>query len=122
MTNKTITMTDGLYEYLLSASLREPGVMRRCREETARDPMARMQIAPEQGQFLAWLVRATGVRRAIEVGVYTGYSSLAIALALPPGGRLIACDNSEAWTAAARRYWEEAAVTDRIELRLAPAA
>lgn len=121
MSNKSFTVPDVLYGYLLSVSLREPDLLRRLRTETARDPMARMQIAPEQGQFMALLVQLMGARRALEIGVFTGYSSLCVALALPPGGELIACDVSEAWTAVARRYWAEAGVAGKIDLRLAPA-
>lgn len=121
MTGKTISMNDALYDYLLRVSLREPPVLRRLRQETARMPMARMQIAPEQGQFMALLTRMLGVRQALEVGVFTGYSSLCVAAAMEPGGRLIACDTNAEWTAVAQRYWQEAGVGERIELRLAPA-
>lgn len=121
MSNKTFTLPDKLYGYLIDNSLREPDILRRLREETLRLPMAKMQIAPEQGQFMQLLVRALGVRRVIEIGVFTGCSSLAVALALPYDDRLIACDISEEWTAIARRYWNEAGVAHKIELRLAPA-
>ncbi len=121
MTNKTLSMNDALYEYLLSVSLRETEVMRRLRAETATDAMARMQSAPEQGQFMALLVQLIGARRCLEVGVYTGYSALWVAQALPPDGRIVACDTSEEWTSIARRYWAEAGVAGRIDLRLAPA-
>lgn len=121
MSNKTFTLPDRLYRYLIDHSLREHDALRRLREETLRLPMARMQIAPEQGQLMQLLVRLMGARRAIEVGVFTGYSSLSVALAMPPDGRLIACDVSENWTAVARRYWREAGVEAKIELRLAPA-
>ena len=121
MANRTITLSDGLYDYLLDVSLREPDVLRRLREETAKIPAAAMQIAPEQGQFMALLVELMEARKAIEVGTFTGYSSLSVALALPPGGRLVTCDVNEEWTAVARRYWAEAGVADRIDLRLAPA-
>jgi caffeoyl-CoA O-methyltransferase len=121
MSNKTFTLPDKLYHYVIANSLREPDVLRRLREETMRLPMARMQIAPEQGQLMQLLLRLLGARQAIEVGVFTGYSSLSMALALPADGRLIACDVSEAWTAVARRYWREAGVEDKIELKLAPA-
>ncbi|MCH7692463.1 MAG: class I SAM-dependent methyltransferase [Proteobacteria bacterium] len=121
MANRTITLSDGLYDYLLDVSLREPDVLRRLREETAKIPAAAMQIAPEQGQFMALLVELMGARKAIEVGTFTGYSSLSVALALPPGGRLVACDVNEEWTDVARRYWAEAGVADRIDLRLGPA-
>src|SRR5882724_13345940 len=118
MSNRTITMDDRLYDYLLRVSLRESDVMRRLREETAKMREAGMQVSPEQGQFMSFLVEALGVRRALEVGVFTGYSSLAVATALPRDGRLVACDLNEEWTGVARRYWREAGVEDRIELRL----
>ena len=121
MSNKTFTLSDDLYAYLFDQSVREPDVLRRLREETARDAMARMQIAPEQGQLMQLLVRLMGARRYLEVGVFTGYSSLAVALALPTDGRIVACDVSESWTKVARRYWDEAGVTEKIDLRLAPA-
>jgi caffeoyl-CoA O-methyltransferase len=121
MQGKTLSLNERLYDYLLSVSLREPEVLRRLREETSRDRMARMQIAPEQGQFMALLVRLLAARRCLEIGVYTGYSALCVALALPPGGELLACDVSEKWTSVARRYWQAAGVADRIRLELAPA-
>jgi predicted O-methyltransferase YrrM len=121
MSNRSISLTDLLHEYLLSVSLREPALLRQLRDETAADPLARMQISPEQGQFMALLVRLMGARRCLEVGVFTGYSSLAVALALPDDGRIVACDVSEQWTAVARRYWDAAGVAHKVELRLAPA-
>ncbi|MDH4131487.1 MAG: class I SAM-dependent methyltransferase [Gemmatimonadota bacterium] len=121
MSRQTLTLDERLYRYLLEHSLREPDVLRRLREETAAHPKAEMQIAPEQGQFMALLVRLMGARRVLEVGVFTGYSSLAMALALPEDGRLVACDISEEFTAVARRYWREAGVESRVELRLGPA-
>ena len=121
MTNKSLGLDPALYDYLLAVSLREPDILRRLREETARHPRSQMQIAPEQGQFMALLVELLGVKKALEVGVFTGYSVLAVALALPPDGMLVACDVSEEYTAIARRYWQEAGVLERIELRLAPA-
>ena len=121
MSGKTLPLNERLYDYLLSVSLREPEVLQRLREETARDRMARMQVAPEQGQFMALLVRLLAARRCLEIGVYTGYSALCVALALPPGGELVACDVSEKWTSVARRYWQAAGVADRIRLELAPA-
>jgi predicted O-methyltransferase YrrM len=121
MSNKTFTLSDDLYAYLFENSVREPGILRRLREETARDSMARMQIAPEQGQFMQLLVRLMGARRYLEVGVFTGYSSLAVALALPADGRIVACDVSDTWTKVARRYWAEAGIAEKIDLRLAPA-
>ncbi len=121
MSNRTISLTDSLYDYLLSVSLREPEVLRQLREETAADPRAGMQISPEQGQFMGLLARLMGARRCLEIGVFTGYSSLAIALALPDDGRILACDINERWTAVARRYWAAAGVAHKIDLRLATA-
>jgi len=117
----TIKLTDDLYQYLLRSSVQEAEILQRLRKETAALPAALMQIPPEQGQFLAFLVQALGARRIIELGVFTGYSSLAMAQAMPADGRLIACDLSEEWTAIARRYWKEAGVDGKIDLRLAPA-
>ncbi len=114
-------LSEALYDYILSVSLREADVLRRLREETARMPLAIMQIAPEQGQFMALIVELMGAKRTLEVGVFTGYSSLAVALALPDDGHITACDVSEEWTAIARRYWAEAGVADKVDLRLAPA-
>lgn len=121
MSPRTLTLSDPLYDYLLGASLREPPLLAELRAETQRMPEASMQIAPEQGQFMAFLAELVGTRRAIEIGTFTGYSSLWIALTLPPDGRLIACDISEDYTTVARRYWARAGVADRIELRLGPA-
>ena len=121
MSNRTITIDDRLYEYLLGVSLREPNVLARLRAETMKLPRAGMQISPEQGQFMALLLKLMGARLVLEIGTFTGYSALAMALALPADARLVACDVSEEWTATARRYWKEAGVDARIELRLAPA-
>ena len=121
MSNRSISLTESLYEYLLAVSLREPELLRQLRAETAADPMARMQISPEQGQFMALLARLSGARRCLEIGVFTGYSSLVLALALPPDGRIVACDVNERWTAVARRYWEAAGVAHKVDLRLATA-
>jgi predicted O-methyltransferase YrrM len=121
MSNRTLPLDDRLYEYLLAHSLREPPALAELRAETASHPKVNMQIAPEQGQFMQMLVRLTGTRRAIEVGVFTGYSSLAVALAMPPDGRLLALDVSEEYTAIARRHWKAAGVEHKIELVLAPA-
>jgi len=121
MSNESIGLSDELHDYLLSVSLREPEIMRRLREETAEHPKSKMQIAPEQGQFLQFLVRLIGARRTLEIGVFTGYSALAVADVLPSTGTLVACDISEEYTRTARRYWREAGVDDRIDLRLAPA-
>jgi len=121
MSNRSISLTDALYEYLLSVSLREPQLLLDLREETAALPGAGMQISPEQGQFMALLARLMGARRCLEVGVFTGYSSLVVALALPEDGRIVACDVSEKWTAVARTYWQAAGVDHMIDLHLAPA-
>lgn len=121
MSTRTIAIDDALYDYMLRISLREHPVLRRLREETRGMPNAGMQISPEQGQFLALLVRLTGARRILEVGTFTGYSALAMALAMPADGRLTACDVSEEWTRVARRAWAEAGVDGKIDLRLAPA-
>lgn len=121
MSNRTLVLDQRLYDYLLDTSLREPAVMRRLREETMAMPEHNMQIAPEQAQFMSLLVRLMGARRCIEVGTFTGYSSLAIALAMPEDGLLICCDTSEEYVSVARKYWKEAGVEDRIDLRLAPA-
>lgn len=121
MSNRTINLTDELHAYVVEHSVREPDVLRKLREETAALPEHGMQIAPEQGQFMALLVRLIGARRALEIGVFTGYSSIAVALAMPDDGVLTACDVSEEYTRVARRYWAEAGVDRKIELRLGPA-
>ena len=120
MFKKSLGLDHRLYDYLLSVSLREPDILRQLREETARLPGGAMQIAPEQGQFMALLIQLLGATKTIEVGVFTGYSSLCVALALPPNGKIVACDISEDSSAVARRYWEAAGVADKIDLRLAP--
>lgn len=121
MANKTIGISDELADYVVRVGTREPDVLARLRRETAALPQHNMQIAPEQGAFLAMLVELVGARRCIEVGTFTGYSSTAVALALPRDGHLVCCDVSEEWTALARRFWEEAGVAAKIDLRIAPA-
>lgn len=121
MTKKTLGLDNQLYDYFLSVSVRQPDILRRLREETANHPNATMQISPEQGQFMALLVQLMGAKKTLEIGVFTGYSSLAVALALPPDGKIIACDVSEEYTNVARRYWQEAGVAEKIDLRIAPA-
>lgn len=121
MSKQSIGLSSELHEYLLSVSLREHPVLRALREQTAGHHQARMQISPEQGQFMALLIKTTQARKALEVGVFTGYSALSVALALPPGGKLVACDVSEEYTAIARQFWEKAGIADKIDLRIAPA-
>lgn len=121
MTNQTIGLDTQLYQYLCAVSLRESEILAQLRQETASHPQARMQIAPEQGQFMALLIQLMGAKKALEIGVFTGYSSLAVALALPNDGKLIACDVSEEYTAIARKYWQKAGVEAKIDLNLAPA-
>jgi caffeoyl-CoA O-methyltransferase len=120
--NKTIGLSDELAAYVVAHGTREPDVLVRLREETANLPQHGMQISPEQGAFLAMLTELTGARRYVEVGTFTGYSSTAVALALPADGSVVCCDVSEEWTSVARRYWAEAGVSDKIDLRIAPAA
>ena len=121
MANSTLGLENQLYDYLLSISLREPDILASLREETAKHPMPQMQIAPEQGQFMELLVQLMGAKKTLEIGVFTGYSSLCVALALPSDGQIIACDVSEEYTAIARRYWEAAGVANKISLQLGPA-
>lgn len=122
MTRRTNHLGEDLHAYLLDVSVREPDVLRRLRAETAELPEANMQIGPEQGQFMALLVELLGATRTLEVGTFTGYSALVVAMALPDDGRVIACDVSEEWTSIGRRYWEAAGQAHKIDLRLAPAA
>jgi caffeoyl-CoA O-methyltransferase len=121
MSNRSIELSEPLYRYLLSVSLREPPILAELRAQTAQMPLARMQISPEQGQFMHWLLTTIGARRTLEIGVFTGYSTLITALALPADGCVVACDISEEYTAIARGYWERAGVADRIRLYLRPA-
>lgn len=121
MSATTIAMTEALYGYMLGATVREPELLARLRHETAALPSGGMQISPEQGQLMRLLIELTGARRALEVGVFTGYSSTVVALSLPGDGELVACDVSHEWTAIARRYWREAGVESKIELIVQPA-
>ena len=118
---KRTRISDELHDYLLQVSLREDPLLAELRAETGAMPHGGMQIAPDQGQLMALLVRLMGARRVLEVGTFTGYSALVVAQALPDAGRITACDVSERYTAVARRYWARAGVADKIELRLAPA-
>jgi predicted O-methyltransferase YrrM len=121
VTSRTLGLSDRIHQYVLRWGLDEPPVLARLREETAAHPHASMQISPEQGAVLALLVELTDARRCLEIGTFTGYSSLAVALALPEDGRIVCCDVSDEYTSVARRYWAEAGVTDRVDLRLGPA-
>jgi len=121
MSNRTLSLDDRVYAYLLEHSLRETPLMRELRDITAGHELARMQIAPEQGQLMALLVELIGARSAIEIGTFTGYSALCLAQALPPDGRLICCDLSAEWTAIGIPFWERAGVRERIDLRIGPA-
>lgn len=121
MSNRTLQLSSELHDYLLSVGVRETSIQCRLREETALLREAGMQIAPEEGEFLALLVRLLNARNILEIGTFTGYSALSMALALPSGGRILTCDVNREWTDIARRYWQEAGVEERIELRLGPA-
>ena len=121
MSNKTLGLSDAVHAYLLEVGVREPDVLRRLRAETEAMPQHSMQIAPEQGAFMHLVVALMGARRCLEIGTFTGYSSTAVATALPPDGLLVCCDVSTEWTDVARRSWAEAGVTDRIDLRIGPA-
>src|SRR5215207_4693795 len=118
MSNVSFGLPPALHAYLVRHGVREPAILSRLRDETALLPEHNMQIAPEQGALLALLVELIGARRCIELGTFTGYSSLAVALAMPPDGTIVCCDVSDEWTSVARRYWAEAGLADRVDLRL----
>ena len=120
MATRSIDVDDRISDYLIRFS-GESADLKSLRSETASMPMARMQISPEEGKFLGLLVELVGARRIIEIGVFTGYSGLSMALALPADGQIVACDVNEEWTSIALRYWEKAGVGDKFDLRLAPA-
>jgi predicted O-methyltransferase YrrM len=122
MSSRPTPITDRLHDYLLATSIRDTPALAALRAETAGiGPLAVMQISPEQGQLMALLVETIGAKQLLEIGTFTGYSALVCALALPPDGRLVACDVSPEWTAIARRHWEAAGVAGKIDLRLGPA-
>ena len=121
MSKSTLGLEPDLRDYLLSVGMRESDIQKRLRAETAKLSESRMQIAPEQGQFMALLVELTGAKRAIEIGTFTGYSALSVAMALPAEGRLIACDISREWTDIGKPFWAQAGVADKIDLRIGPA-
>lgn len=120
MSTRSLSLSADIYRYLQQNALREPAVLERLRAATEGMPGAEMQVSPEQGQLMGLLIKLIGARRCIELGTYTGYSSLAMALALPPDGSIVTCDVSEEWTAVARRFWREAGLESRIDLRLGP--
>ena len=121
MSSRSIGLNEALQSYLLDVSLREPPLLARLRAETAPMELANMQISPEQGQFMALLAKLIGARQALEIGVFTGYSSLMMAQTLPEDGKVVACDVNPEWTAIAKRYWAEAGVDHKIDLHLRPA-
>ena len=121
MSSRTLNLTDDLLAYVREHGVHEHPVLSRLREDTAQMPMAQMQIAPEQGAFMALLVKLIGATRILEIGTFTGYSSTAMALAMPPGGRMVCLDVSEEWTDRAREAWRDAGVDDRVDLRIGPA-
>jgi predicted O-methyltransferase YrrM len=121
MSSRRLVVTDDIHQYILDRSLREPEALARLREETSRQPYAVMQIGPEQGQLMALLAKLINAKRCIEIGVFTGYSTLVVALALPDDGRIVACDVNEEWTSIGRLYWKQAGVDHKIDLRLQPA-
>ncbi|MCF2970653.1 class I SAM-dependent methyltransferase [Synechococcus sp. Nb3U1] len=121
MSTRSMGLGEELRQYLLSVTAPEPELLTQLREETAQHPQGRMQICPEQGRFMALLIQLMGAKKTLEVGVFTGYSSLSVALALPADGKVVACDISEDYTQVARRYWHAAGVADKIQLHIAPA-
>lgn len=121
MSKKSLGLDDQVYEYLLSVSLRETDILAKLRQETDQHPASGMQISPDQGQFMAMLIKLLGAKKTLDIGVFTGYSSLVVALALPEDGKVVACDRDSNATAIARRYWQEAGVEHKVDFRLAPA-
>lgn len=121
MSNQSIGISEDLHRYVVDHGVREPTLARENRLETADHPWVRMQIAPEQGAFMGWLVSTLGAKRCLEIGVFTGYSSIWMLSAMGPAGRLVACDIEPAYTSVAERYWERMGVRDQVDLRLAPA-
>lgn len=121
MSDYTLNLTPDVYQYLLKNSLREPEVLQKLREQTHKMSMAQMQISPEQGQFMRLLIEIMQAKKTLEIGVFTGYSTLSVALGLPEDGKIIACDINVEWTKIAKKFWEAAGVANKIDLRLAPA-
>lgn len=121
MSNRTLSIDDRIYNYLCDVSINEPELLRQLREETAQVEYSVMQISPEQGQFMSLLIKLMGAKRAIEIGTYTGYSSICVASAMPEDGKLICCDISPQWTSIAEKYWARAGLENKIELFSQPA-
>ena len=121
MSNRTLQLTEEIYQYVIDHSLRENDTLRKLRMITQQHELARMQIAPEQGQFMALMVELIEARRIIEIGTFTGYSALAMAQALPQDGKILCCDISQEWTDIGKPFWDEAGVSSKIELKIAPA-
>jgi caffeoyl-CoA O-methyltransferase len=121
MSTRTLGLSDSVHSYFLNALVQEPELLTRLRTETQTLKGAGMQISPEQGKFMRWIVRLIGAKRCLEVGVFTGYSSLSVALSLPDDGRIVACDINEEWTSIARRYFDAARLSHKFDLRLGPA-
>ena len=121
MSNQSIQLTDNLHQYLLDNSLREPKILAQLRQQTAKHPLVDMQISPEQGQLMGLLVKLIGAKKCLEIGVFTGYSSLVVALNLPDDGTILACDVSVEFTSIAQEYWQAAGVSHKIDLQIAPA-
>jgi predicted O-methyltransferase YrrM len=121
MANRPTSWNKAVLDYVIAVGTHETAPMRRLRDETASLPQAQMQISVDQGQLLGFLIKLTGAKRALEIGTFTGYSALAVAGALPADGNLLCCDVSETWTAIGRRYWREAGLDGKIELRIGPA-
>jgi caffeoyl-CoA O-methyltransferase len=119
--SRMMPVTETLIAYVTQVGAREAPALRRCREETAQLANSQMQIGPDQGAFMALLAKLIGARRYLEIGTFTGYSALAVALALPPDGKVVACDVSREYTDKARGYWKEAGVDSKIDLRIGPA-
>lgn len=121
MSDYTLNLTPELYQYYQKISIREHEVLKELRAQTHKMSMSQMQISPEQGQFMGLLIELMNAKKALEIGVFTGYSTLCVALALPENGKIIACDINVEWTKIARKFWERAGVTNKIDLILAPA-
>jgi predicted O-methyltransferase YrrM len=121
MSNQTLNLTPELYDYLQKVSVRETAVLQKLRLQTAKMSTAGMQISPEQGQFMRLLIELMGAKKTLDIGTFTGYSALSVALALPAGGKVIACDINREWAGIAERFWVMGGVADKIELRLGPA-